>query len=492
MLLEAMARLRQRRPGACARVGDGPEADGCARARGGWAWGAPWFGGRAARRVALVRRARSLRHRLAGRRAAPRAAGGHGRRAARGGQPGARPHGRRRRRRDRAPRAPADAAALAAAADAFLADGARGRMGEAARERVASEFSAARMAAEVADVYRRAAASLRGEPHPVAYNCDRLASRDASERSGAPMRLLITGITGFVGSHMAEFALAHGAEVFGSIRWRSKTENIDHLRARITLVECDLRDLSSVRNLLEISRAYPRRAPRRPELRGRVVEGAGGDAVHQHHLPGESAGGHARPQDGGPLPRRRQQRGVRLGPSRRAAHQGDESASAAVALRGEQGHAGHDGVPVLQELRAAHRPHARLQSRGTAARRRLRHLQLRPAGRRDRGRPARAGDARGRSQAQARLLRRAGHRPGLLGAAGAGRAGRGLQPLLGQLMGDPAGAGLPARAVAGKGDRGPDRSRAAAALRCDGAGGRSRQDRAGDGLEGRDPVRAHA
>ncbi|HET6366322.1 MAG TPA: GDP-mannose 4,6-dehydratase [Pseudomonadales bacterium] len=67
------------------------------------------------------------------------------------------------------------------------------------------------------------------------------------------MRLLITGITGFVGSHMAEFALAHGAAVSGSMRWRSKTENIDHLRARITLVECDLRDLSSVRNLLEIT-----------------------------------------------------------------------------------------------------------------------------------------------------------------------------------------------------------------------------------------------
>jgi len=67
------------------------------------------------------------------------------------------------------------------------------------------------------------------------------------------MRLLITGITGFVGSHMTELALARGAEVFGSMRWRSKTENIDHLRHRITLVECDLRDLSSVRNLLEIA-----------------------------------------------------------------------------------------------------------------------------------------------------------------------------------------------------------------------------------------------
>jgi GDP-4-dehydro-6-deoxy-D-mannose reductase len=67
------------------------------------------------------------------------------------------------------------------------------------------------------------------------------------------MRVLITGITGFVGSHMAEHALAKGAQVFGSNRWRSKTENIDHLRAKVTFLESDLRDLSSVRSLLEIS-----------------------------------------------------------------------------------------------------------------------------------------------------------------------------------------------------------------------------------------------
>jgi GDP-4-dehydro-6-deoxy-D-mannose reductase len=67
------------------------------------------------------------------------------------------------------------------------------------------------------------------------------------------VRVLVTGITGFVGSHVAEYALAQGAQVFGSSRWRSKTENIDHLRSRITLIECDLRDLSSVRALLERS-----------------------------------------------------------------------------------------------------------------------------------------------------------------------------------------------------------------------------------------------
>ena len=67
------------------------------------------------------------------------------------------------------------------------------------------------------------------------------------------MRVLITGITGFVGSHFAEYALAQGAEVFGSCRWRSKTDNIDHLRDRIQLIESDLRDLSSVQNLVELA-----------------------------------------------------------------------------------------------------------------------------------------------------------------------------------------------------------------------------------------------
>ena len=66
------------------------------------------------------------------------------------------------------------------------------------------------------------------------------------------MRVLITGITGFAGSHLADYILAEHpeVEVFGTRRWRSRTENIDHLSGRITLAECDLRDATAVHRVL--------------------------------------------------------------------------------------------------------------------------------------------------------------------------------------------------------------------------------------------------
>jgi GDP-4-dehydro-6-deoxy-D-mannose reductase len=65
------------------------------------------------------------------------------------------------------------------------------------------------------------------------------------------LRILITGITGFVGSHLAEFALAKGdVEVFGTVRWRSPMENIEHILDKIHLIDCDLRDAAAVRNTL--------------------------------------------------------------------------------------------------------------------------------------------------------------------------------------------------------------------------------------------------
>jgi GDP-4-dehydro-6-deoxy-D-mannose reductase len=67
------------------------------------------------------------------------------------------------------------------------------------------------------------------------------------------LRVLITGITGFAGSHLAEYVLADhpGTEVFGTMRWRSRTENIRGIESRIQLLECDLRDQSSVTGLVD-------------------------------------------------------------------------------------------------------------------------------------------------------------------------------------------------------------------------------------------------
>jgi GDP-4-dehydro-6-deoxy-D-mannose reductase len=70
------------------------------------------------------------------------------------------------------------------------------------------------------------------------------------------MRALITGITGFAGSHLAEYLLADhpDVEVFGLYRWRSRMENIEHVRSRVKLLECDLRDYTSVHAALAESR----------------------------------------------------------------------------------------------------------------------------------------------------------------------------------------------------------------------------------------------
>ncbi len=44
------------------------------------------------------------------------------------------------------------------------------------------------------------------------------------------MRVLITGITGFAGSHLAEYILERGdAQVFGACRWRSRLDNLSDL-----------------------------------------------------------------------------------------------------------------------------------------------------------------------------------------------------------------------------------------------------------------------
>ena len=66
------------------------------------------------------------------------------------------------------------------------------------------------------------------------------------------MNVLITGITGMVGSHLAEYFLSEfpGTEVHGLVRWRSPRRNIQKILPRIHLHQGDLRDLNSLVELL--------------------------------------------------------------------------------------------------------------------------------------------------------------------------------------------------------------------------------------------------
>jgi len=90
------------------------------------------------------------------------------------------------------------------------------------------------------------------------------------------MRVLITGITGFAGSHLAEYILANHPDVaiYATYRWRSRTENLETLtaqnkvemiegryptggtlrddgrKARVTLLHCELTDAGAVEKLI--------------------------------------------------------------------------------------------------------------------------------------------------------------------------------------------------------------------------------------------------
>ena len=68
------------------------------------------------------------------------------------------------------------------------------------------------------------------------------------------MKVLITGITGFVGSHMADYLLKNvpDVKIFGMRRWRSRFENVSHLYQldNVTFLEGDLSDRSSISKIL--------------------------------------------------------------------------------------------------------------------------------------------------------------------------------------------------------------------------------------------------
>ena len=72
------------------------------------------------------------------------------------------------------------------------------------------------------------------------------------------MRILITGVTGFVGSHMVDYLLKNVSEVkiFATRRWRSKEDNIRHLfgNEQVDFSEVDLLDRGSLQRYIRISK----------------------------------------------------------------------------------------------------------------------------------------------------------------------------------------------------------------------------------------------
>ncbi len=70
------------------------------------------------------------------------------------------------------------------------------------------------------------------------------------------MRVLITGITGMAGSHLADYLLSlpEKIEVYGTFRWRSRMENVAHLEGKVNLIQCELTDFSNALSALETSR----------------------------------------------------------------------------------------------------------------------------------------------------------------------------------------------------------------------------------------------
>ena len=71
------------------------------------------------------------------------------------------------------------------------------------------------------------------------------------------MNILITGGTGFVGSHMIDFILKNETDVkiFATKRWMEDTKNVDHIDDdRFEFVDCDLLDGLSIKRAIEISK----------------------------------------------------------------------------------------------------------------------------------------------------------------------------------------------------------------------------------------------
>ncbi len=66
-------------------------------------------------------------------------------------------------------------------------------------------------------------------------------------------KVLITGITGFAGSHLADYLLARDprVQIHGTRRWHIKEDAADHLNDKVTFHECDITEADNVYQVIE-------------------------------------------------------------------------------------------------------------------------------------------------------------------------------------------------------------------------------------------------
>jgi len=67
-------------------------------------------------------------------------------------------------------------------------------------------------------------------------------------------KALITGIKGFAGSHLGELLLSKGYQVCGIDHNLDTAENIERIRDRLTLYECDIRDAAKLNEIISQSK----------------------------------------------------------------------------------------------------------------------------------------------------------------------------------------------------------------------------------------------
>ena len=70
------------------------------------------------------------------------------------------------------------------------------------------------------------------------------------------MKALITGISGFAGSHLAEFLINKGYEVFGTFYDKSTFSNLDDIIDKIEIFRCDIRNYNNLKKIIEKVQPY--------------------------------------------------------------------------------------------------------------------------------------------------------------------------------------------------------------------------------------------